>query len=226
MVPLRSVAADPARKISSLMILDDSERYELVVENNRTSAIYPRHLTLPQLFEAQAGRTPEAVAVVCGERSMNYRELDIASNRLAYELRRHGVEPASRVAVILDRSPELMVALLAVLKAGSAYIPLDPAYPAERLQYIFESSRPAVIITQASLRERLVHEAMSVIVLDSQSMLIAKQSTEPHGGAGFISSVDRRRQAGFGEGTGNGRRRRVCYGFCSGTMQVSCRPRR
>jgi amino acid adenylation domain-containing protein len=177
-VLLRSVVADPARKISSLAILDDNERHELVVENNRTSAIYPRHLTLPQLFEAQARRTPEAVAVVCGERSMSYRELDLASNRLAHELRRRGVEPASRVAVVLDRSPELMVALLAVLKSGSTYIPLDPTYPVERLQYIFESARPAALITQASLRERLAYEAISVIVVDSQSMLIEKQSAE------------------------------------------------
>jgi amino acid adenylation domain-containing protein len=177
-VLLHSVVADPARKISSLAILDDSERHQLVVENNRTSAIYPRHLTLPQLFEAQARRTPEAVAVVCGEYRMSYRELDLASNRLAHELQRRGVDPASRVAVVLDRSPELMVALLAVLKSGSAYIPLDPTYPVERLQYIFESARPAALITQASLRERLAHEAISVIVVDSQSMLIEKQSAE------------------------------------------------
>ncbi len=176
---LRAVVADPARKISSLTILDDIERRELIVENNRSSAIYPRHLTLPQLFEAQVKRTPDAVAVICGDRSMSYRELDIASNRLAHELRRRGVEPASRVAVILDRSPELMVALLAILKSGSAYIPLDPAYPTERLQYVFENSRPAAIITQASLRGRLLHEAMSVIVVDSQSLLIAEQSAEP-----------------------------------------------
>lgn len=176
---LRAVTTDPARKISSLAILDDIERRELAVENNRTSVIYPRHLTLSQLFEAQAKRTPEAVAVVCGEHGMSYRELDIASNRLAHELRRRGVEPASRVAVFLDRSPELMVALLAILKSGSAYIPLDPAYPTERLQYVFENSRPAAIITQASLRERLVHEAMSVITVDSQFFLIVKQSAEP-----------------------------------------------
>ena len=176
---LRAVVADPARGISSLTILDDIERHELVVENNRTGALYPKHLTLPQLFEAQARHTPEAVAVVCGERSMSYRELDIASNRLAHELRRRGVEPASRVAVFLDRSPELIVALLGILKSGSAYIPLDPAYPAERLQHVFENSRPAAIVTQASSSGRLPQEAMPVIVVDSESLLIAQQSAEP-----------------------------------------------
>jgi len=176
---LRAVVVDPARKISRLTILDDIERHELVVGNNFTSVIYPQHLTLPQLFETQAKRAPEAVAVVCGERSISYRELDIASNRLARELRKRGVEPNSRVAVFLDRSPELVVALLAILKSGSAYIPLDPTYPAERLQYVFENSRPAAIITRASLREVLMHVAMPVIVIDSQSLLIGKQSTEP-----------------------------------------------
>ncbi|MHB8474422.1 MAG: non-ribosomal peptide synthetase [Gammaproteobacteria bacterium] len=175
---LCAVVADPARKISTLTILDDFEHRELVVENNRRGAIYPKHLTLSLLFETQAKRTPEAIAVICGHNRMSYRELDIASNRLAHELRRRGVEPATRVAVLLDRSPGLMVALLAVLKSGGAYIPLDPAYPTERLQYIFEHSRPVAIITQASLRGRLVHEATSVITVDSQSLSIAKQSAE------------------------------------------------
>ncbi|HYJ18924.1 MAG TPA: condensation domain-containing protein, partial [Burkholderiales bacterium] len=176
---LRAVVADPARKISSLTILDDDERRELVVENNRTDAIYPKHLTLPQLFEAQARHAPEAVALVCGERSMSYRALDIASNQLAHELRRRAVEPASRVAVFLDRSPELMVALLAILKSGSAYVPLDPAHPTERLEYVFDNSRPAAIITQASFSGRLVREAIPAIVVDSESLLIAQQSAEP-----------------------------------------------
>jgi len=169
----------PARKVSSLMILDDIERRRLGVEIDPTRAIYPEHLTLPQLFQTQAKRRPEALAVVCGERSMSYRELDIASNRLAHELRRRGIEPASRVAVFLDRSPELVVALLAILKSGSAYIPLDPTYPTERLQYVFGNSRPAAIVTRASLCERLVLEGTSAIVVDSQSLLIAKQSAEP-----------------------------------------------
>lgn len=168
----------PTRNISNLAILDDAERLELVVGNNRTSVEYQERLPLPQLFEAQAARSPEAIAVVCGELSMNYRELDIASNRLAHELRSRGVEPGSRVAVFLERSPDMVVALLAILKSGSAYVPLDPAYPAERLQYAFNDSRPAAIITQASLCGRLVQEAVLAIVVDAQSASIASQATE------------------------------------------------
>ncbi len=160
----------------SLTILDEKERTALTVENNRTDVDYPEHLTLLQLFATQAARSPEAVAVVCGELSMTYRELDIASNRLAHELRSRGVAPASRIAVFLERSPDMLVALLATLKSGSAYVPLDPAYPAQRLQYAFGNSRSAALITQASLRGRLAHE--SVVVIDSQSSSIDGQNPE------------------------------------------------
>jgi len=167
------------RNLSSLTTLGDIERREPLVESHGAGANYPEHLTLPQLFQAQAERTPEAIALVCGGRSMSYRELDIASNRLAHELRRHGVEPNDRVAVFLDRSPELLVALLAILKSGSAYIPLDPTDPAERLRYVFENSRPAAIVTRPSLGEGLVHGTMPVITVDSQSSWIGEQSAEP-----------------------------------------------
>jgi len=163
----------------SLTALEETESREPAVEGDPAGADHPEHLTLPQLFQAQAKRTPEAIAVVCGELGMSYRELDAASNRLARELRRRGVTPHSRVAVFLDRSHELVVALLAILKSGSAYVPLDPAYPSERLQYMLENSRPAALITRASLRERLACEAMGVIEVDSLALLVAEQSAEP-----------------------------------------------
>ncbi len=176
---LSAVVVDPSIIISRLNTLDDSDRHELVVESNCTSESYPQDLTLPQLFETQAGRVPESVSVVCGDRSISYRELNIASNRLARELIERGVGPNGRVAVFLDRSPEMIVAILAILKSGGAYIPLDPAYPAERLQYVFENSRPSAIITRASLRNVLMHVSVPVVVIDSESCLIAKQSTAP-----------------------------------------------
>lgn len=174
---MHAAVADPARKISSLTLLGDTERRELVVENNRTRALYPDRQTLPRLFEAQVARTPGAVAVTGGERSMSYRALDIASNRLARELRARGVEPGSRVAVALERSPELIVALLAILKSGSAYIPLDPEYPPVRLQYVLSNARPAALITQSSFGGRLQGVATTILV-DGQSELIASRSAE------------------------------------------------
>ena len=176
---LRAAVVNPKCKISSLPILDDAERRMLVVDNNQTSAFYPKHLTFPQLFQAQAARTPDALALVCGEQVLTYRELDIASNRLAHELRSSGIGPGSRVAVFLDRSAELIVALVAVLKSGNAYIPLDPAYPEERLRHVFENSQPAAVITRTPLRKRLVENATPAILLDAEATQIAEQSAEP-----------------------------------------------
>jgi amino acid adenylation domain-containing protein len=176
---LRAAVTNPTGRISTLEILDAAERSALLLDGNRTDVAYPRHSTLVQLIQAQAGCRAEAVAVLCAERSMSYRELDDASNRLARELGRRGVVPGSQVAILLDRSPELLVALLAVLKSGSAYIPLDPAYPAERLRHVFENSRPAAIITRAALRERLLPLTTDTVLLDSESLLIAAQSAAP-----------------------------------------------
>lgn len=176
---LHAIVADPTQKISNLTLLDAAERRALLVENNSTSMIYPKHLTVPQLFQAQAGRTPDAVALACGEQSLTYRELDLAANRLAHELRRRGVLPASRVAVFLDRSPDLIVALMAILKSGCAYIPLDPAYPTERLGHVFENSQPAAVITRAALRGRLGGNAIPAILCDTEAAHIAAQSAEP-----------------------------------------------
>ena len=176
---LRSIVADPTQKISRLPILDEAERRALLIENNRTAMIYPRHLTFPQIFQAQAARTPEAVALICGEQTMSYRDLDMASNRLAHELHRRGVNPGSRVAVFLDRSPDLVVALIATLKSGSAYIPLDPAYPAERLGHVFENSKPALVITRAELHERLGASTAPVLLIDADGSRLSEQSMEP-----------------------------------------------
>ncbi len=175
---LRTVTADPWQKISRLTIIDEAERRALLVENNRTSAIYPKHLTFPQIFQTQAARAPDAIALVCGEQTLTYRELDSASNRLAHELRRRGIDPASRVAVFLDRSAELVVALVAILKSGCTYIPLDPAYPAERLGHVFENSQPAAVISRTALHARLAQSSIPAILLDADALLISEQSAE------------------------------------------------
>lgn len=176
---LRSAATSPEKKISSLTLLDDDEVRLLTIDSNRTAVPYPRHLTVPQLFMRQAERSPDATAVVCGERSLTYRQLDAASNRLALLLQKRGLAPASRICIFLDRSPDLMVALLAILKAGSAYIPLDPVYPAERLQHVFDNSRPAAVITRSALRDRLPPGEATILVLDKETELTTAQTMRP-----------------------------------------------
>src|SRR5207244_8931894 len=107
--------------------------------------------TLPELFEQQVESTPDAVAVVYGEQSVSYRELNQRANRLAHYLRRLGVKLEARVAICVERSLDMVVGLLAVLKAGGAYVPLDPFFPAERLRLMLEDSASVALLTQNSL---------------------------------------------------------------------------
>ena len=172
---LSAAVADPDKRISRLEFIDAVEEQMLAVDNNRTAADYPAHLTVTQLFTQQVESTPEAIAVVCGEHRLTYRELDSASNRLARLLLERGLAPATRIGVFLDRSPDLMVALLGILKSGSAYIPLDPVYPRERLKHVFDSSQPAAVITRLALRERLDLGETTAIVLDAEPALTGSE---------------------------------------------------
>jgi amino acid adenylation domain-containing protein/non-ribosomal peptide synthase protein (TIGR01720 family) len=164
---LEQVAADPALRLSSVELMDDAERRVVVGEWNRTAAPFPAHATLHGLFEEQAGRTPDAVAVAFRDRTLTYRELDRRANRLANHLRRRGVGPEVRVALCLERGLESMIAILGVLKAGGAYVPLDPAYPVDRLRYMLEDSAAVALLTQERLRERIpVPQGVEVVRMD------------------------------------------------------------
>jgi len=176
---LAQVAADPDRRVSRLELISRAERAR-VVGWNRTTAQYPSDHCIHQLFEAQAARTPDAVALACGGASLTYRELDQAANRLARHLGGRGVEPEARVGICLERSPELMVCILGVMKAGGAYVPMDPAHPAERIAYLLEDSGVGVLLTQERLRARLpLDGAMAVVAVDGEWERIEAESAEP-----------------------------------------------
>jgi amino acid adenylation domain-containing protein len=139
-------------------------------------AACPQQLCIHHLIEAQARRSPNDVAVVFEGQSLTYRELDIRANQLAHLLRAHGVQRGVLVGLCVERSLEMVVALLAILKAGGAYVPLDPAYPAERIRYVLEDSRVQVLITQETLLPSLPGTNATTVVLDSTWNSIAKQS--------------------------------------------------
>ncbi|WP_425549150.1 amino acid adenylation domain-containing protein, partial [Allokutzneria multivorans] len=143
---VEAVVADPTVRVASLSLLAPEERQRMLVDWNDTRADVPE-ATLPALFEAQAARTPDAVAVASGARQLTYRELDGRANRLAKSLVERGVRPESVVAVRLDRSIELAVAMLGVMKAGGVYLPIDPGYPAERVRFVLDDAAPAAVIT-------------------------------------------------------------------------------
>ncbi|NEE12789.1 amino acid adenylation domain-containing protein, partial [Streptomyces sp. SID7499] len=142
------LCTSPELRLSDIDLLDEEERRRVLTEWQAPAVDAPP-ATLPQLFEAQAARTPDATAIVDGGIQISYAELDARANRLARLLIRQGVGPESVVGVCMERGAELVVALLAVLKAGGAYLPLDPAYPAERIAFLLDDAAPVVIVTTA-----------------------------------------------------------------------------
>ena len=144
---LEGVAANPEARLSELPLLTTEEQEQLN-DWNRTSTEYGRYECLPHLVEMQVARLPEAVAVSYGANQISYRELNTRSNQLAHYLRRRGVGPDVRVGVLLERSIEMVVALLAILKAGGAYVPLDGSNPPQRLQFMLEDAAVALLLTQ------------------------------------------------------------------------------
>ena len=171
---LVALTADPGRSLSSVDVLDVGERAGLDGWGNRAVLSEPvRGVSVPVLFAAQVVRAPEAVALVCGERSWTYRELDEASNRLAHLLIGCGAGPGQCVALLFSRCAEAVVAILAVLKSGAAYLPIDPALPAARIGFMVDDAAPIVAVSTAGLAERLVGCDLTVIdvedpVIDAQ----------------------------------------------------------
>ncbi len=150
---LASAIADPVVSVSRLPLLTESERQHIVVEWNSPAIDYPSERCIPELFEEQVRKTPDAVAVVFEDSFLSYAELNRQSNQVAHYLRNLGVGPDRLVAICVERSLEMIVALLGVLKAGGAYVPLDPAYPQERLRYMLEDCAPVALLTQGHLQE-------------------------------------------------------------------------
>ncbi|MFG2188557.1 non-ribosomal peptide synthase/polyketide synthase [Nocardia iowensis] len=164
---LRSVVADPGISVRSIDVLDSAER-ELVLHRwNDTTVEIDQDRTLVGLFEAQVARTPDAVAVVCAEAAVSYRELDRRADHVARVLLSRGVDPDSIVAVAVPRSVELIVALLAVLKAGGGYLPIDPAYPSDRLAFILADAAPVVVVTDRGIADALPDTSTPRLYLDA-----------------------------------------------------------
>ncbi|HWE61083.1 MAG TPA: amino acid adenylation domain-containing protein, partial [Chloroflexota bacterium] len=150
---LEGIVADPERRLLDVPLLTAAERHQVVTEWNQTDAEYPR-VALHRLFEAQVARTPQATAVVFGEQTLSYRELNCRANRLARRLRERGVGPETLVGLCAERSLDLVVGTLGILKAGGAYVPLDPTYPTERLAFMLEDARVPLLLVQPPLLDR------------------------------------------------------------------------
>ncbi|OBF89142.1 non-ribosomal peptide synthetase [Mycobacterium sp. 852002-51152_SCH6134967] len=165
---LMAMTGDPGRRLSSVNVLDEGERALLDAVGQRAvlTTPPPAAASVPALFTAQAARSPEAPAVTFEGRSMTYRELDEASNRLAHLLFEQGAGRGQCVALLLPRSAEAIVTLLAVLKTGAAYVPIDPAHPDTRIAVILADAAPVAVVTTAGMRSRLDEGAVSVVEVD------------------------------------------------------------
>src|SRR5205807_397146 len=153
-------------------------RQQLLVAWNDTRSHFPEDRCIHQLFEAQAERAPDAVAVIFEKEQLSYGELNRRANQLARYLRRVGVGPEAHVAILMERSPEMLVAVLGILKAGGAYVPLDPAYPQERLSFMLKDAAVAVVLTQQRLSEKLPEHEARLVCLDAEWESIAVESEE------------------------------------------------
>ncbi len=168
-VLLESIAEDPDRSVLDLELMSVEERRQVVESWNRTDAEFPGDRCIHELIEAQAERTPAAVALQQGELRLSYGELNLRANQLARHLRDLGVGPESRVAICAERGMEMIVAVLATWKAGGAFVPLDPAYPTERLKYMVEDSAPVVLLVQGHLSGRLPGLDVPVVDLTEEA---------------------------------------------------------
>jgi amino acid adenylation domain-containing protein len=166
---LRDIVIHPDDALEALSLLDEEDRRKILVEWNDATMTLPAEKRLHRLFEAQVRRTPDAQALVDGSDRLSYAELNARANRLAHRLREVGVGPEIAVGVCLHRSADLIVALIAVLKAGGFYVPLDPAYPGERIELMLADSRARALVTTMSLGGRLTDFVLTRIYLDAES---------------------------------------------------------
>lgn len=175
---LHGVALNSDAEIQSLPLLAEAEKRKILIEWNKTSQPYTADALIHQLFERQAESTPEMPAIACGDEILSYRELNSRANQLARYLRKCGVGPEALVGILLQRSAETVVAILATLKAGGAYLPLDPSYPAELLTFMINDARPTVVITKGSLSDKMPQSTPEIVCIDRETGEISKESAE------------------------------------------------
>ncbi|HEX3993139.1 MAG TPA: amino acid adenylation domain-containing protein, partial [Acetobacteraceae bacterium] len=173
---LRSGLAGPTKRLSELTVLDEPEREWLLSRSRTLPALKAGDRWIHGLFEENCRQNPQAVAVAWGDRRFTYAELNHRVNQLARHLRRKGVEPGQTIGICLERSLDLIVAVLGVLKAGGAYLPLDPDHPKERLEFVLKDAKAALLLTQTSLRSQQVDLGVATLCIDEVAAEIALES--------------------------------------------------
>ncbi|NJN10936.1 MAG: amino acid adenylation domain-containing protein, partial [Richelia sp. RM1_1_1] len=175
---LSSIVSDPQQCISELPLLTPPEVQQLLVEWNDTKKDYPQDKCIHQLFEAQVEKTPSDIAVIFGQQQLTYQELNSRANQLAHYLQQQGVKSDTVVGICMERSLEMLVGLLAIIKAGGAYMPLDPAYPKERLAFTLADSQVSVLLANTHLVNDLPPHSAQLVCIDTDSTKFDEYSSE------------------------------------------------
>ena len=175
---LESIVDDPTQPISELSLLSEEEEQTILYDWNDTQIDYRENCCFHQLFEEQVTKNPDAVALIFETQSLTYQELNQQSNQLAHYLQTLGVKPEVKVGICVERSPEMIIALLAIFKAGGAYVPLDPAYPEERLAFMVSDSQISVLLTTEALVQTIPQDQAQVICLDRDWESISSESED------------------------------------------------
>ncbi|NML40058.1 amino acid adenylation domain-containing protein [Chitinophaga sp. G-6-1-13] len=171
---LETIITLPGTRINTLPLLTDEEQHQQLVTFNNTTVDFPHHSTLIDLFGQQAQRTPAAPALIMEDRVLTYASLEERSNQLAHYLREAGVDNTSLVPVCLDRSPEMVIAILGIMKAGGAYLPIDPGYPEDRVTYMLNDSKAEVVISSSNDKQKPEQTGLvRIISLDEESAAIS-----------------------------------------------------
>ena len=165
---VHAILQNPDQRVAAIPLMDSAEREQVIAGWNNTAADYPTGLRIESVFERQAGQAPDATALVFHKTEITYRQLNDRANSLAHHLIGKGVAPGTFVGVFLNRSPEMVVSVLAVLKAGAAYVPLDPTYPADRLAFMIDDAGLSCVVTHSALGDMLPGSTRNVIVIDRE----------------------------------------------------------
>ncbi|WP_013334574.1 non-ribosomal peptide synthetase [Gloeothece verrucosa] len=174
---LSGILANPYQRLSQYSLLKEEQKHQLLVAWNQTDTKYPAVNTIHQLFEEQVRKNPEAIAVVCGQEKINYQQLNEKANQLAHYLRTLGVKSDDLVGICLERSLEMIIGVLGILKAGAAYLSLDPVYPKERLDYMMIDAKVSIVVTLEKYAYLTNNQAVKSVYLDSQKAIIEEQNT-------------------------------------------------
>ncbi|NEP88100.1 MAG: amino acid adenylation domain-containing protein [Okeania sp. SIO2C2] len=175
---LEGIVHDPQQRVAALPFMKETELEQILVAWNSTKIDYPDEKCIHQLFEAQVEKTPDAIAVVFEEQKLTYWELNSKANQLAHYLQKLGVVPEALIGICVERSVEMIVGLLGILKVGGAYVPLDPNYPISRLNYIIEDAKLSILLTQQKWQHHLSETIETIIYLDTDEEIISQQSQQ------------------------------------------------